>query len=142
MRDVLIDTHVLAWSLVAPSMLGAEAHAVLTSGAVAYVPPCAFHEIALKVRKGRWDAMRPHIDRLDTLAASQGFGVAPFTARMALRAGSMDWDHADPFDRMIAATALEMGLPLVSIDVAFDRLRTLPDWRGRVWDAAASSLSE
>ena len=135
MRDVLIDTHVLAWSLVKPSLLGAGAHAALTGGASVHVPPCAFHEITLKVRKGRWDAMAPHADRLDALAASQGFRVASYTARMAMRAGSLDWDHADPFDRMIAATALEMGVPLVSIDTAFDDLDALPDWQGRAWDA-------
>ena len=142
MRDVLIDTHVLAWSLVAPSLLGAGARAALVGGAAVHVPPCAFHEIALKVRKGRWDAMAPHVDRLDTLAASQGFRVALYTARMAVRAGSLAWDHADPFDRMIAATALEMGVPLISIDAAFDALEAWPDWRGRVWGALVEPLAE
>ena len=134
MRDVLIDTHVLAWSLVQPSLLGAGARAALTGGASVHVPPCAFHEITLKVRKGRWDEMAPHADRLDALASAQGFRIAPYSARMAMRAGSLDWDHADPFDRMIATTALEMGVPLVSIDGAFDELNPRPDWRGRVWD--------
>ena len=134
MRDVLIDTHVLAWSLVQPSLLGAGARAALTGGASVHVPPCAFHEITLKVRKGRWDEMAPHADRLDALASAQGFRIAPYSARMAMRAGSLDWDHADPFDRMIAITALEMGVPLVSIDGAFDELNPRPDWRGRVWD--------
>ena len=135
MPDVLIDTHVLAWSLVDPTLLGVGAHAALTSGATVHVPPCTFHEVALKVRKGRWDAMAPHVDQLDTLVAAQGFRVAPYTARMAMRAGSLDWDHADPFDRMIATTALEMHVPLVSIDAAFDGLQTLPDWQGRIWNA-------
>lgn len=133
MSEVLIDTHVLAWSLVDPTMLSVPAHKMLTSGAVVYVPPCAFHEITLKVRKGRWDAMAPYADELDALCAAQGFRIAPYTARMAMRAGSLKWDHADPFDRMIATTALEMRLPLVSIDTAFDGLEMLPDWRGRVW---------
>lgn len=133
---VLIDTHVLAWSLVAPSLLGTHARAVLTGGAAIHVPPCAFHEITLKVRKGRWDEMAPHADRLDALSTAQGFHVAPYTARMAMQAGSLDWVHADPFDRMIATTALEMGVPLISIDEAFDGLEERPNWRGRVWGAS------
>ena len=37
---------------------------------------------------------------------------------------------------MIATTVLEMGVPLVSIDGAFDALGALPDWWSRIWDAA------
>ena len=128
MAELLIDTHVLAWSLVDPAMLAAAAREFLTSGAIVHVPPCAFHEITLKVRKGRWNEMEPYADQLDALAAAQGFRVAPYTARMAIRAGSLEWDHADPFDRMIAATAMEMGLPFVSIDATYDRLQPLPEW--------------
>lgn len=138
MSDVLIDTHVLAWSLVAPAMLGSGARATLLDGGKVHVPPCAFHEIALKVRKGRWDEMAPHVERLDVLSLSQGFHVAPYTARMALRAGTMEWDHPDPFDRMIAATAFEMDVALVSKDTAFDALSPLPDWVGRVWNGRRS----
>jgi PIN domain nuclease of toxin-antitoxin system len=32
----------------------------------------------------------------------------------------MAWDHDDMFDRLIAATALYYGLPLVSADSVFD----------------------
>lgn len=63
----------------------------------------------------------------------QVFRVAPYTARMAMLTGSMDWGHRDPFDRMIAATALEMVVPVVSTDEAFDDLDGWPEWRGRVW---------
>ena len=136
-RDVLIDTHVVAWSLIAPGVLEAEVCAILEGGAAVHVPPCAFHEITLKVRKGKWDAMAPQAGRLDALSMAQGFRVAPYTARMAMLAGSMEWDHPDPFDRMIAATALEMAVPLVSKDGAFDDLTDMPQWRGRVWGGEA-----
>lgn len=139
MRHVLIDTHVLAWSLVAPPLLGVEVRAFLESGAAVHVPPCAFHEIALKVRLGKWDEMAPHVDRLDALSAAQGFHVAPYTARMAIEAGRLDWDHRDPFDRMIAATAFEMAVPLVSKDRAFDALNGMAEWRGRLWGRTVSA---
>jgi PIN domain nuclease of toxin-antitoxin system len=32
----------------------------------------------------------------------------------------LDWDHLDPYDRMLAATATYYGLPLVSADPIFD----------------------
>jgi len=35
--------------------------------------------------------------------------VAPYTAEMAMLSGGVEWSHRDPFDRMIAATAIEMA---------------------------------
>lgn len=132
MTAILIDTHILAWSLVDPDVIPQKARALLESGAMVYVPPCSLHEIALKVRKGAWDAMAPHAGRLDALCAVQGFHPAPYTFRMGILAGSLDWEHRDPFDRMIAATAIEMGIPLISIDPAFDDLKGTDRWMGRI----------
>ena len=49
----------------------------------------------------------------------------------------MQWSHRDPFDRMIAATAIALGCPLISKDAAFDGLCGVPEWQGRIWDAAS-----
>lgn len=54
---------------------------------------------------------------------------------MPMPAGGMDWSHRDPFDRMIAATAIELACPVVSKDSAFDGLRGRFGWRGRIWEA-------
>ena len=63
--------------------------------------------------------------------------IAPYTAEIAFLAGAMQWSHRDPFDRMIAATAMALGCPLISKDAAFDGLDGLPEWHGRIWDAAS-----
>lgn len=133
MSHVLIDTHVLAWSLVAPALLSESARILLESGATIHVPPCALHEITLKVGRGKWDEMLPFAGSLDSLCSTQGFRIAPYTARMAMISGSMEWAHPDPFDRMIAATAIEMACPLISKDAAFDRLDGTAGWKGRIW---------
>lgn len=133
MSHAVIDTHVLTWSLVAPSFLTTGVRSLLESGATIHVPPCALHEIALKVRKGKWDEMLPYAGSLDSLCSTQGFRIAPYTARMAMLSGSMAWDHPDPFDRMIAATAIEMACPLVSKDTAFDGLDGFSGFKGRIW---------
>lgn len=133
---VLIDTHVLVWSLIDPSILSGAALCALRDSSAVLVPPCALHEITLMVRNGKWDDMAEHADRLDSLCLSQGFDFAPYTARMAIAAGSLDWPHRDPFDRMIGATAIELACLLISKDTAFDGLHGVPDWCGRIWSDA------
>ena len=138
--DVVIDTHVLAWSLIDPQAIPAHARSVLEGGARVHVPPCALHEITLKVRKGKWPDMEAHAPRLDALCREQGFEMAPYTWAMAILAGGMQWEHSDPFDRMIGATAIAMGAPLVSTDAAFDGLVGWEQWPGRVWDGREEDL--
>ena len=79
MSGVLIDTHVLAWSLVDPDRIAPTARRQMERSSAVFVPPCALQEIALKVRKGAWDAMAPYVDRLDALCTAQGMLPAPFT---------------------------------------------------------------
>ena len=97
------------------------------------VAPCSFHEITQKHRLGKWPEVGDIVERLPHLLRAQGGAVAPYTATMAMLSGGMDWSHRDPFDRMIAATAIEMTCPVISRDSAFDEIEGRFGWRGRVW---------
>jgi PIN domain nuclease of toxin-antitoxin system len=48
-------------------------------------------------------------------------------------AATLAWDHRDPFDRIIAATAIARGMVLISTDSAFKTLVEMPKWPGLVW---------
>jgi PIN domain nuclease of toxin-antitoxin system len=73
-------------------------------------------EIATKVRLGKL----PEAVALETnfmeLMSEARFRVIPVTAQDALRAGRLRGDHRDPWDRMIAAQALFLDIPVISID--------------------------
>ena len=43
---------------------------------------------------------------------------------MNVPAGLLSCEHRDPFDRLIAATALRMNVPLPSADTVFDGVVT------------------
>ena len=47
------------------------------------------------------------------------------------RAGSFEWAHRDPFDRVIVATALTRGLSVISKDATLDSNGS-SEWK-RVW---------
>ena len=47
--------------------------------------------------------------------------------------------YVSPFDRIIAATAMELKCPLVSKDREFEGLDEMAAWQGRIWSGARSA---
>ncbi|PWR02478.1 PIN domain nuclease [Meridianimarinicoccus roseus] len=119
MRAVLLDTHAWVWSFASPALLSARASAAITGADTVYVSPISFFEIGQKVRLGKWPEMEAHVAGLAEILTAQGGVAAPFTPDICLRAALRDWAHRDPFDRLLAASANVLGLPLVSRDAAF-----------------------
>lgn len=127
MKSVLLDTHAWAWSLTGDPRLSATAVDAITRADSVLVSPITFFEIGQKVRIGKWPEMAAFVADLPDLLARQGGRVAPLDPVVCTTAGTIEWTHRDPFDRLIAATARHFGLPLVSTDTVFDGLVT------RIW---------
>jgi PIN domain nuclease of toxin-antitoxin system len=121
---VLPDTHTWAWSLAGDDRLSQAAVAAIKVADTVLVSPISFFEIAQKVRLGTWPEMEPFVDQLAGLLEEQGGSVAGFDPSVCIAAGMMAWTHRDPFDRLLAATAMRYNLPLVSADSAFDGIIT------------------
>lgn len=75
-------------------------------------------EIAIKSHKLN---MPEHLVR--QAAADLHVTVIPFTAEHAYKLFSLPPHHRDPFDRMIIATALAEGVPVVGGDQMFKKYR-------------------
>ncbi|ESQ90325.1 twitching motility protein PilT [Asticcacaulis sp. AC460] len=116
---LLLDTHVWAWSLTGIGLSATMMDALDATDAI-YVSPISFFEIGQKVRIGKWPEMAPYAGSLPGLLEDQKGLVATLTPDIALKAAMMDWEHRDPFDRILAATCLANNWPLVSVDAAFD----------------------
>jgi PIN domain nuclease of toxin-antitoxin system len=85
-----------------------------------FVSPASVWEITRKVEDGKL----PPIHRADTqdlvdFLEQRGFLPAPFTWRIAARANALPPHHRDPWDRLLIATALEEGIPILTNDRAF-----------------------
>jgi PIN domain nuclease of toxin-antitoxin system len=118
---VLLDTHTLIWAKISPASLSRQVaeimadplNEILVSAATAW-------EIATKVRLGKLPgADSLERDFLETMENS-GYTLLPIEAESALRAGRLIADHGDPFDRIIAAQALAMDIPVLSTDTKLD----------------------
>ena len=120
MKAILLDTHAWAWSLAGDQRLSEPALAALERAESVLVSPISFFEIARKVKLGQWPEMEPYVHQLGPLLTEQGGAIAPLEPQICVSAAMLDWDHRDPYDRMLAATATYYGLPLVSADPIFD----------------------
>lgn len=129
MTRLTIDTHVWVWAAFERGRLPASASRALQNASALVVPSVCIYEIGQKVRVDRWPGMSR--ERLEEILdpSDQPIEIQPLTAEIARRASLMDWTHRDPFDRMIAATALEHRTPLVSRDPSFDAVPGLE----RLW---------
>jgi PIN domain nuclease of toxin-antitoxin system len=117
----LLDTHTIIWAGSGDRRLGAAARAVLADeSAVFLVSAASAWEIATKVRLGKLpEAKSLEADFLQ-LMSNAGFVSIPVTVEDALRSGRLRGDHRDPWDRMIAAQALAMDIPIISHDKQLD----------------------
>ena len=118
---VLLDTHTLIWAKISPASLSRQVAKIMADPLnEIFVSAATAWEIATKVRLGKLPgADSLERDFLETMEDS-GYTLLPIEAESALRAGRLIADHGDPFDRMIAAQALAMDIPVLSTDTKLD----------------------
>lgn len=133
MKHVLLDTHAWAWSLTADARLSAAAIASMEQAETVSISAISLFEVGQKVRSGKWPEMAPFLDRLIPLAEEQGGRLLEISPKASLLAATLAWEHRDPFDRIIAATAITRGLVLISTDEAFKALAGTAKWPGLLW---------
>ena len=123
---IVLDTHALLWWMLDPDKLSLEAQRVLEemekSGGIA--SSISIWELAIKVKRRKL-ALPVGVDELARrLEQTAMVELVPVDVPIWLRSVALDWEHRDPADRVIAATALVRGLPLLSKD---KRLHGCPD---------------
>ena len=79
-------------------------------------------EIAIKVKIGKWPDATRLVPGLTDLVRRSGFQTLDLTLHQAELAGSLDLVHRDPFDRLLAAQAIDLAIPIATVGTALSRL--------------------
>lgn len=114
---ILLDTHVLVWLLCESNRLSVEACRVIRATERLKFSAITLWEIAMLQAKGRLRLNEPIVEWLDDVCGNPDFELISITPRIAARSGGLKM-HGDPADRIIVATALELGIPLLTVDRA------------------------
>lgn len=123
---ILLDTHILVWLALDPARLSRTAMLAIqnarTSGGLA-ISDLSLFEVAHLIIRGRIQIAGSMEAFLHEIEAR--FVVRPITARIAALATQLSEGYPrDPMDRLIGATSIAEGIPLVTAD---ERIRNSGD---------------
>jgi len=119
---VLIDTHYVLWAALNSKRMEPWARRLIADlDNEILVSAASIYEISLKVRCGKLpEAVEFESDLIANIEGGLGYTLLPLEPESMMRAARFEDAHADPFDRMIAAQAIQNNLPVLSADPRLD----------------------
>jgi PIN domain nuclease of toxin-antitoxin system len=119
---LLLDTHVLVWSVRESPRLESVTKKVLNEAArqsLIVISAITPWEIGLLVNKGRLELEADVMEWIREALAKPGVRLAPLDPEIAVASTRLPFEmHADPADRILVATARRLGATLVTADGA------------------------
>ena len=130
---ILLDTHAMIWWCNGDSQLSPTAAKTISEAVSAGQDICisaiSAWELGMLVKKNRLALNRPVEDWINTVSAIDQVRFIPITPDIAVASTQLPGDfHKDPADRMIVATARNLGCPVVSADkqiINYDHVETI-----------------
>lgn len=114
---VLLDTCTLIDLVGDPGMLAESVRTRFARPSTRlFVSSASAWEVAIKTERGRLPGGAELIDAWEPALRSLRAEPLQITHADALYAGSLDWQHRDPFDRMLVAQAKRADLELATRD--------------------------
>ncbi len=126
----LIDTHTFLWFVRGAGELPVLVRDLIVNPEnTTQISIASFWEIGIKAGIGKLPLTTSLLD-LQAFAESQSIEILPITVQEITLIQQFPFHHRDPFDRIIAATALVTGSILLSADTVFDAYGVPRTWQG------------
>ena len=126
---LLLDTHTLLWFQANNPKLSTTARAaILDLANERWLSPISLVEIAIKNRLRKLPLPAPFSTLYPATLIADDIHLLPIESEHVEPLTTLPMYHRDPFDRLIAATALVEGLSLVSSDPVFDLYGVTRHW--------------
>lgn len=120
---ILLDTHALLWWAVDPKQLSPAAADLAREmeRQGGYASSISLWEIGIKVQRGSLELPISVEEFAARLELGGVVDLVPVDTRVWLRTLRLDWDHRDPADRVIVATAQMIDVPILTKDQTLHR---------------------
>lgn len=117
--SLLLDTCALLWWTLDPGKLAPRAHEALEGDKrrQLYISSISIWEIGIKLKNGKLEIGTDIADYTRRLAALERLQLLPVDEAVWIKNLQLDWDHRDPADRTIVATALLHNLAIITADL-------------------------
>ena len=117
----LLDTHTLLWATSSRKSLSPRVATLIEEpNNEVFVSAASAWEIATKVRIGKLPEARRLEQSFLEVVHGAGYILLSISVADALRGGRLPGMHRDPFDRILAAQALTLDIPILSLDPKLD----------------------
>ena len=138
---LLLDTHIALWLDSGDDRLRASTRALIDgcwqNGGAILLSAITVWEIALLVDTGRIDLDVPVAAWIERFLDCPGIEAVPLGHQAACRSYQLHhFEHRDPADRLLIATAIELACPLVTYD---DRIVRFGKKHGRQYRFAVDA---
>lgn len=116
MSDVLLDTSALLfWTLSPKSLSQTAAEAIGKAGQIC-VSGISLWEVGVKAGKGKLHLPLPLREFANRLKSVERVRLLDVSSEDWIATVELAWEHRDPADRVVVATAMRRGLPLITSD--------------------------
>lgn len=127
--NVVLDTCTFIWLALEPGRLSSSARAVFDDRNVQpHLSMVSVLEIALKHRAGKLPLPLNPSDWIPSRRSFFQLKEIPLTEAVIYRSHALSAAHDDPFDRLLAATAIEAGATILSPDAQLSALGASRIW--------------
>ena len=132
MSDLLIDTQAMIWIVEGQrSVPDAARRRFESPRGRRLFSVVSLWEMAIKLQLGKLELRSGSLETFAGVLVTHGVEILPVQAPEAMDVARLGSDrHHDPFDRLLTTTCLRHGLPLLSIDEAFDGYGVERVWSG------------
>ncbi|TDU81889.1 PIN domain nuclease of toxin-antitoxin system [Prosthecobacter fusiformis] len=127
--NLLLDTCTFLWLALPPGRLSDEAKRQLNATAnTFYLSDVSIWEITLKYSSGKLPLPDSPRQWLPSRLEFYQVQILPLTQAAIFLSGELPRTHVDPFDRLLAAQAIESGMTLLSPDLPLSLLGAARLW--------------
>lgn len=127
--NALLDTCTFLWLAFEPGRISAAAREILDDpGTVRRLSQVSVLEIVLKHRVGKLPLPLPPEQWIPSRREFFQLEDLPLTEKVICRCGGLPAGHDDPFDRLLAAHAIESGSTLLTPDTPLGLLGAARIW--------------